>query len=211
MRKETSSHIHHLLLVCLPCADFTLHVQTFTEQSSCLVFKNNSMICMYIWVKARSYFKSRQLHIHVSDQIWIKAFMLAFKSRIRQYSYGFNQLWCTCWFYPASYDNKNGENHIKEIYLSCLCIQTVPLSSRPPTEFIQNTPDSTPTPSRQGVSMYSQGSTRPATRATNITETLDDNLITVTLRAHEGHEAKKQYTIQPEQMVRIITAYPSNR
>ena len=59
----------------------------------------------------------------------------------------------------------------------------------------------TPAPSRLAASIAGEDS-RPTTGAAHVEGgTAEDPLIKVVLRPHEGHEAKKPFTVQPAQMV----------
>lgn len=74
--------------------------------------------------------------------------------------------------------------------------------SRPPTELIPNSPDSTPPPSRQYADDDSRACASPATSTDAKGSSLTDTaLITVHLRSHEGHEAEKPFSLHPSQMV----------
>lgn len=81
--------------------------------------------------------------------------------------------------------------------------------SRPPTELLPNSPDSTPAPSRQGYDIASRNSNRSSQHA-QATEDAD-NFIKVVIREHGGHSAEKPFTIHPKQMVCLSNLCYYNR
>jgi len=79
-----------------------------------------------------------------------------------------------------------------------------PPSSRAPTEYIPNTPDSTLAPSAKSPSASPSPTPRLDSQTSVVEKTpSSDPMIKVMLRKHGGHEACKPFTIEPKQMVSV--------
>lgn len=94
-------------------------------------------------------------------------------------------------------------NHELDSHSFCSFVTSERAVSRPPTELIPNSPDSTPTPSRQDNNDYYSEVSASPTMLPNATgnSVIERPLINVYLRSHEGHEADRPFSFHPSQMV----------